>query len=399
MASRRDDPASVVVCAILQKISRLEATDGVAAENETVVSGITAVLEEAAAGAEQAAAEGRAATKGESDAMAYALHACARADANPECMTARVRKALVGGDGVGAVGRRADLMRALPMSRVVRAAQRGLGQLLLALQAEALESLNQKTVRLLLRLLKHEELLRRGDKPEFEEEEAEAVEVEAMEAEAMEAEAMEAEAEVGGDGRLPLSMAELEVALAAVPAVAALLPAGSALGSELGRLTRWLNDVLALGEFLRAAREAHEVSSPQCQMTEASKANATALREALLGQLTKARLLLRARRACFLLRARRVTPRTGPCPRQLLGRSGLRTAGRVPAAVAAGRVHLHERAPVGCGHVGAARRTLCGPLLNFSDELPAFEAVVGSWVSLEELSPGLDNSTGNSTGT
>jgi len=28
--------------------------------------------------------------------------------------------------------------------------------------------------------------------------------------------------------------------------VAALLPAGSALGSELGRLTRWLNDVLAL---------------------------------------------------------------------------------------------------------------------------------------------------------
>ena len=74
----------------------------------------------------------------------------------------------------------------------------------------------------------------------------------------------------------------MEVALAAVPAVAALLPAGSALGSELGRLTRWLNDVLAMGEFLRAAREAHEVSSPQCQMTEASKANATALREALL---------------------------------------------------------------------------------------------------------------------
>ena len=53
-------------------------------------------------------------------------------DADPECMTARVQKALVGGDGVCAVpvGRRADLMRALPMSPVVRAAQRGLGQLL-----------------------------------------------------------------------------------------------------------------------------------------------------------------------------------------------------------------------------------------------------------------------------
>jgi hypothetical protein len=49
----------------------------------------------------------------------------------------------------------------------------------------------------------------------------------------------------------------------------------------LGTLARWLQDVLALGEFLRAAREAHEVSSSQCQMTEASKAKATALREAL----------------------------------------------------------------------------------------------------------------------
>jgi hypothetical protein len=81
---------------------------------------------------------------------AYAQHACARADADPECMTARVQKALVGGDGVCAVtvGRRADLMRALPMSPVVRAAQRGLGQLLLALQAEALDSLNLKMVQL-----------------------------------------------------------------------------------------------------------------------------------------------------------------------------------------------------------------------------------------------------------
>jgi len=243
MASRRDDPASVVVCAILQKISRLEATDGVAAENETVVSGITAVLEEAAAGAEQAAAEGRAATKGESDAMAYALHACARADANPECMTARVRKALVGGDGVGAVGRRADLMRALPMSRVVRAAQRGLGQLLLAIQAEALESLNQKTVRLLLRRLKHEEQRRRGDQPELEEEEAEEAEAETEEDSA--AAAVEAV-----DGRTPLSPAELEAALAVAATVAALLPACSALGAELGRLARWLRLEVALFERL-----------------------------------------------------------------------------------------------------------------------------------------------------
>ena len=53
---------------------------------------------------------------------------------------------------------------------------------------------------------------------------------------------------------------------------------------NLGRLlathienSEWLRDILALGAFLRAAREAHEVSSSQCQMTEASKANATAL--------------------------------------------------------------------------------------------------------------------------
>lgn len=39
-------------------------------------------------------------------------------------MTARVRKAFVGGDGVGALSRRANLLRALPMSRVVRAAQK-----------------------------------------------------------------------------------------------------------------------------------------------------------------------------------------------------------------------------------------------------------------------------------
>ena len=158
-------------------------------------------------------------------------------------MTARVRKALVGGDGVGAVGRRADLMRALPMSRVVRAAQRGLGQLLLALQAEALESLNQKTVRLLLRRLKHEEQRRRGDQPELEEEEAEEAEAETEEDSA--AAAVEAV-----DGRTPLSPAELEAALAVAATVAALLPAGSALGAELGRLARWLRLEVALFERL-----------------------------------------------------------------------------------------------------------------------------------------------------
>lgn len=65
-------------------------------------------------------------------------------------MTARVRKRSWVAMGSVPVGRRADLMRALPISRVVRAAQRGLGQLLLVLQAEALDSLNLKTVRLLL---------------------------------------------------------------------------------------------------------------------------------------------------------------------------------------------------------------------------------------------------------
>ena len=74
-----------------------------------------------------------------------------------------------------------------------------------------------------------------------------------------------------------LTVAGLEEALEAIAAVEALLPAGSALLLELGTLARWLRDVLALGAFLRAAREAHEVSSSQCQMTEASKANATAL--------------------------------------------------------------------------------------------------------------------------
>ena len=131
MASRRDDPASVVVCAILQKISR--ATDGVAAENETqtVVRGkITAVLEAAAFSAERAAAEGRAATVVESDAMAFpfALHACACADADPDCMTARVRKALVatgrgGGQACGLDARAPDEPRG---ARRVRVAQRGL---------------------------------------------------------------------------------------------------------------------------------------------------------------------------------------------------------------------------------------------------------------------------------
>ena len=144
MASRRDDPASVVVCAILQKISR--ATDGVAAENETVVRGITAVLEAAAFSAERAAAEGRAATVVESDAMAFALHACACADADPDCMTAsrpglhdregaQGGKALVatgrgGGQACGLDARAPDEPRG---ARRVRVAQRGLGQLLLAL--------------------------------------------------------------------------------------------------------------------------------------------------------------------------------------------------------------------------------------------------------------------------
>jgi hypothetical protein len=68
----------------------------------------------------------------------------------------------------------------------------------------------------------------------------------AAEAEAMEVAYMEEEAEgYGAYVRLPLSMAELEEALAAVAAVAALLPAGSALGAELGRLTRWLQRIRA----------------------------------------------------------------------------------------------------------------------------------------------------------
>jgi hypothetical protein len=59
---------------------------------------------------------------------------------------------------------------------------------------------------------------------------------------------------------LCLTVAGLQEALEAVAAVEALLPAGSGLLLELGTLqARWLNDVLALGEFLRAAREAHEV--------------------------------------------------------------------------------------------------------------------------------------------
>lgn len=113
------------------------------------------------------------------------------------------------------------------------------------------------------------------------------------------------------------------------------------------------------------------------------------VREALLGQLTKARLLLRARRACFLLRARRVT-----------------------SFRAQARAHANPWAGVGCARQGVClqRSPLDGftftrgrpsdvdtwePLgehsaalyshIIFSDELPpAFEAVVGSWVSLEE---------------
>ena len=41
-------------------------------------------------------------------------------------------------------------------------------------------------------------------------------------------------------------------------------PTGSGLLLELSTLARWLNDVLALGEFLRAAREAHEVLRRSC---------------------------------------------------------------------------------------------------------------------------------------
>lgn len=62
-----------------------------------------------------------------------------------------------------------------------------------------------------------------------------------------------------------LTVAGLQEALEAVAAVEALLPAGSGLLLELGTLqARWLNDVLALGEFLRAAREAHEVLRRSC---------------------------------------------------------------------------------------------------------------------------------------
>jgi hypothetical protein len=186
-----------------------------------------------------------------------------------------------------------------------------------------------------------------------------------------------------------LTVAGLQEALEATAAVEALLPAGSALRMELGILARWLKDVMALGEFLRAAREAHEVSSAQCQMTEASKANATALREALCGQLTKARLLLRARRACFLLRARRVTafraqaqahanPQSGVgCARQ---QRCLERSPRDGLTFTRGRPSdVDTWEPLG-GHSAA----LYSHIIT-SDELPpAFEAVVGSWVFLEE---------------
>lgn len=186
-----------------------------------------------------------------------------------------------------------------------------------------------------------------------------------------------------------LTVAGLEEALEAIAAVEALLPAGSALLLELGTLARWLRDVLALGAFLRAAREAHEVSSSQCQMTEASKANATALREALWGQLKKARGLLKTPRACFLLRARRVTSfraqadaHANPLNRvgcaqqaQSLQRSPLDgftfTRGR-PSDV-------DTWEPLGEASEALYSHIIC------SDELPlTFGAIDGSWVFLEE---------------
>ena len=190
-----------------------------------------------------------------------------------------------------------------------------------------------------------------------------------------------------------LTVAGLQEALEAVAAVSSRLPAGTTgftlLQRELGILARWLNDVLALGEFLRAAREAHEVNSSQCQLTEALKAKATALREALWGQMTKAHGLLRTPRAGFLLRARRVTafraqahahanPQSGVgCARQqrCLERSPLDgltfTRGR-PSDVDTWEP-LGEHSAALYSHIIA------------SDELPpAYEAVVGSWVSLEE---------------
>ena len=137
----------------------------------------------------------------------------------------------------------------------VRPAQEGLCTLLLKLQSPDGSELSQEaqsarsgTVRALLRRLKHEEQRRRGDQPELEEEEAEEAEAETEEDSA--AAVVEAV-----DGRTPLSQAELEAALAVAASVAALMPAGSTLGAELGRITRWLQRIRAESRLSEAAQE------------------------------------------------------------------------------------------------------------------------------------------------
>jgi len=147
------------------------------------------------------------------------------------------------------------LQRIRAESRLSEAAQEGLSTLLLKLQSPDGSELSQEaqsarsgTVRALLRRLKHEEQRRRGDQPELEEEEAEEAEAETEEDSA--AAVVEAV-----DGRTPLSQAELEAALAVAASVAALMPAGSTLGAELGRITRWLQRIRAESRLSEAAQE------------------------------------------------------------------------------------------------------------------------------------------------
>ena len=426
-----EDAASVMACVLLRRLTQIPGDvfggTGVAADRCSEARGVKSVMEAAAAGEEASALEGRVPSTSEADSMAYALHAHAMVEADALQQNALARIALTTREAfrVGKFGRLANLLRALPTGRVLRAAcQGGLGVMLAALQGEDVNMLHQQKIVKMLQWQRREQLqLRRaqlGEAEELEEEEEEeeeevaetvmeadetatatgtmttaaAAAPEAAAAAATSVETAAAEAvETVAAATACLTVAGLQEALEAVAAVEALLPAGTTgftpLRRELGILARWLIDVLALGEFLRAAREAHEVSSSQCQLTEASKAKATALREALWGQMTKARGLLRTPGAGFLLRARRVTafraqahahanPQSGVgCARQqrCLERSPLDgltfTRGR-PSDVDTWEP-LGEHSAALYSHIIA------------SDELPpAFEAVVGSWVYLEE---------------
>eukprot|EP00900_Chrysochromulina_parva_P026875 jgi/Chrpa1/8821/Chrysochromulina_OHIO_Genome00017108-RA len=324
MAERgAEDAASVMACALLRRVTQIpdgQGGTGVAADCRSEARGIKAIMEAATAGAEASALEGRVPNPSEDDSMAYAMHAYAMVESDAFQQNAMARVALTSREAfrVGRHSHLANLRRALPTGRVLRAAcQGGLGEMLAALRTEDVNMLHQSKIRKMLRRQRGEQLqLRRaqlGEAEELEdaeeEEEEEEVAETVMEADetatmtaaaapapapadetatatmtASAAAAPEAAAEAvetAAAATACLTVAGLQEALEAVAAVEALLPAGNSLRKELSTLARWLQDVLALGEFLRAAREAHEVSSSQCQMTEASKANATALREAL----------------------------------------------------------------------------------------------------------------------